>query len=129
MTQKTRQTDRRKRRRIGLVLSGGGARGAYEAGILHYIRTRLPPKARYRNCDVRCGSSVGAINTCYLAATAHNVAQQGPEIRKLWENLRSENIYLRDTSAFWSFIGKSSQGILKNVFGSKRMLQPHFHGF
>ena len=28
--------------RLAVVLSGGGARGAYEAGIIHYIRTKLP---------------------------------------------------------------------------------------
>jgi len=116
-------------KRIGLVLSGGGARGAYEAGVLHYIRTMLPPKVRLRNFDIGCGSSVGAINTCYLAATAHNPAQQGEEIRRIWENLTSDNIYRRDSTAFWDFLGKSSRGILRNIFGPGRGAHPHFHGF
>ena len=30
----------------GLVLSGGGARGAYEAGVIRYIRDELPPRVR-----------------------------------------------------------------------------------
>lgn len=116
-------------KKIALVLSGGGARGAYEAGILHYIRTMLPHKIRHRNFDICCGSSVGAINTCYMAATAHNAAHQGDEIRVLWENLRSENIYRRDNSAFWNFVGKSGRGILRNLFGPNRGSHLHFDGF
>ncbi len=57
------------RPRIAMILSGGGARGAYEVGVLWYIfddLTRLlgaPPRI-----DILCGTSVGAINACYLAA-------------------------------------------------------------
>ena len=57
------------RRRTAMILSGGGARGAYEVGVLWYIFDDLsrmrggPPKI-----DVLCGTSVGAINACYLAA-------------------------------------------------------------
>jgi NTE family protein len=56
-------------RRVALILSGGGARAAYEVGVLSYIfddLTRIlatPPKI-----DVLCGTSVGAINASYLAA-------------------------------------------------------------
>ncbi len=52
-----------------MILSGGGARGAYEVGVLRYIfddLTRLrgaPPRL-----DILSGTSVGAINACYLAA-------------------------------------------------------------
>ncbi len=57
------------RRRLAIILSGGGARGAYEAGVLSFIfdeLTRLrgtPPRV-----DILCGTSVGAINSAYLAA-------------------------------------------------------------
>jgi NTE family protein len=57
------------KRRIAMILSGGGARGAYEVGVLWYIfddLTRIlggPPRI-----DILCGTSVGAINACYLAA-------------------------------------------------------------
>ncbi|HXX67749.1 MAG TPA: patatin-like phospholipase family protein [Polyangiaceae bacterium] len=57
------------RRRIALILSGGGARGAYEVGVLWYIfddLTRI--LGRSPRIDILCGTSVGAINACYLAA-------------------------------------------------------------
>ncbi|HXN81496.1 MAG TPA: patatin-like phospholipase family protein, partial [Myxococcales bacterium] len=54
---------------LALVLSGGGARGAYEAGVARYVlgelAGRLPPSSRPR---IFCGTSVGAINACALAA-------------------------------------------------------------
>ncbi|HMR76821.1 MAG TPA: patatin-like phospholipase family protein, partial [Polyangiaceae bacterium] len=62
-------TDESPRRSLAIILSGGGARGAYEVGVLSYLfdeltRTRgAPPKV-----DILCGTSVGAINSSYLAA-------------------------------------------------------------
>jgi NTE family protein len=54
---------------LALVLSGGGARGAYEVGVLRYILGKLSPglgdRARPR---IFCGTSVGAINACAIAA-------------------------------------------------------------
>jgi len=54
------------------VLSGGGARGAYEvgvvAGIVEVLAERTPRRAPF---DVFTGTSVGAVNATYLAAHAH----------------------------------------------------------
>lgn len=57
------------KRRIAVILSGGGARGAYEVGVLWYIfdeLTRILGAAP--RIDILCGTSVGAINACYVAA-------------------------------------------------------------
>ncbi|MDH5674782.1 MAG: patatin-like phospholipase family protein [Myxococcales bacterium] len=53
----------------GIVLSGGGARGAYEAGVVQGLMEVLQPSVR--PFDVLCGTSVGALNATYLAAHAH----------------------------------------------------------
>jgi len=57
------------RRKVAVILSGGGARGAYEVGVLSYV---LDNFARLRGVaprvDILCGTSVGAINACFLAA-------------------------------------------------------------
>ncbi|MBX3125384.1 MAG: patatin-like phospholipase family protein [Polyangiaceae bacterium] len=59
----------RPRRSLAVILSGGGARGAYEVGVLWYLFDEL---TRLRGAsppvDVLCGTSVGAINSAYLAA-------------------------------------------------------------
>jgi NTE family protein len=57
--------------RLGVVLSGGGARGAYEAGVLSYVfehvYPRLGPDFEF---DIVSGTSVGAIHAAYIAASA-----------------------------------------------------------
>ncbi|MEO6572367.1 MAG: patatin-like phospholipase family protein [Polyangiaceae bacterium] len=71
-----------------MILSGGGARGAYEVGVLWYIfddLTRLrgaPPPI-----DILCGTSVGAINACYLAAHLADPVLGLRRLVELWTEL------------------------------------------
>ena len=54
--------------RFGMVLAGGAARGAYEAGVLRYIFTEIPKKLGFTPWpDIVAGTSVGALNSAYLA--------------------------------------------------------------
>jgi NTE family protein len=54
---------------LALVLSGGGARGAYEVGVLKHVLGRLSARAGGRGRpSIFCGTSVGAINACAVAA-------------------------------------------------------------
>jgi len=79
--------------KIGLVLSGGGARGAYEVGVLKFIREKL-----YRDIgvkvkfDIFCGTSIGAINACYLAATAISPQRGLQELIDVWLSMRFEDV-------------------------------------
>jgi NTE family protein len=64
----------------GLVLSGGGTRGAYEVGVMAGMLEALGSHGRTRSpFDVVAGASVGAINAAFVAANAHvpdlNVSQ------------------------------------------------------
>lgn len=120
---------------LGLVLSGGGARGAYEAGVVHYIRTMLPADGgAKRRFDTLCGSSVGAINTAFLAATAHDPIYQGPALNEIWQNLRQSDIYRRDIASFVTLLSQSLVGIGHNIFTSLKRKRPedvsrmHFRG-
>lgn len=78
-----------KSRRIAMILSGGGARGAYEVGVLWYVFDDLarmrgaPPKL-----DVLCGTSVGAINACYLAAHLADPVLGLRRLVHLWSELQ-----------------------------------------
>lgn len=117
-----------------VVLSGGGARGAYEAGVLHYVRTALPPPARDRAFPILCGSSVGGINVCFLASHAENPVAQGDLIRKTWERIRQEEIYRRDVTAVSKLFLRSFAGISFNLFRKAPTENTaekgiHFHGF
>lgn len=123
------RTGPRGRARIALVLSGGGARGAYEAGILHYIRTMLPGKNRQRQFDIHCGASVGAINTAFMAATAHDYELQGRQVWQLWKDVREGDIYRRDNRALLDFIAKTGTGVFLNIFRKPEKRTMHFNGF
>lgn len=102
---------------LALVLSGGGARGAYEAGVIHYIRTMLPKEvAHKRGFDILCGSSVGAINTTFLAASAHDLTHQGNRVYAMWKTLLQENVYRRDIASMARLITRSISGVVRNVF-------------
>ncbi|NNL64740.1 MAG: patatin [Myxococcales bacterium] len=62
--------------RAGLVLAGGGARGAYEAGVLsylyEYVYPDLPPAFEF---SIASGTSVGAIHAAYTLASSHMDAE------------------------------------------------------
>ncbi len=106
-----------------IALSGGGARGAYEAGVIHYIRTQLPPEIAGQTLfKVYCGTSVGAINTSFLASAAQDPLYQGMRIRQLWENLSSQDIYEADVTALTGFLVKSGLFMATNFFGLNHLL-------
>jgi NTE family protein len=85
-------TDQTPKRAI--VLAGGGARGAYEAGVLRYLfedfkrDTGIDPTV-----DIVCGTSVGAIHACYLAANIHDTEGHGNALVKIWEELRADEVF------------------------------------
>ena len=79
---------------LALVLSGGGARGAYEAGVLRYalgkLARRMGGSALPR---IFCGTSVGAINACALAARAELPDLGARLLAERWESLRVEDVF------------------------------------
>src|SRR5262245_45331880 len=75
----------------GVVLSGGGMRGAYEvgviAGVLDVLGKRAEDEPLFR---VMAGTSVGAINAAYLAANAERGDHGIAELLTFWKSLRLE---------------------------------------
>ena len=79
--------------RVALVMSGGGARGAYEAGVLRYLLDDLPHRlGRPVHFDIVTGSSVGAIHACYVAATIGQPAA-GLRLADIWRSLEVSGVY------------------------------------
>ncbi len=68
------EDDRRDSKRVGLVLSGGGARAAYEAGALSVLVPALERRGERPN--IYAGTSVGGINAAYLASARHLPAEE-----------------------------------------------------
>jgi NTE family protein len=70
-----------------LVLSGGGARGAYEVGALSVLLPEL--ESRGEAPRIIAGTSVGAFNTAFIAANAHRPAREALEDGiEVWGGLR-----------------------------------------
>jgi NTE family protein len=81
------------RPRRALVFSGGGARGAYEAGVVRYLVEELPRRVgRPVNFDILCGTSVGAIHACYMAATHQQGPSRGQQLVDFWRRMRIEEV-------------------------------------
>jgi NTE family protein len=89
----TRPLPRGDRPRLALVLSGGGARGAYEAGVLRYIREDLAgDMGGQAQFDIFCGTSVGGIHACFFAGTSNMPARQGRMLAERWEGMVLEEL-------------------------------------
>jgi NTE family protein len=79
--------------RVALVLAGGAARGAYEVGVLKYIvRDVARAIGRPIRFDVLCGTSVGAINACAMAANADDPVAGADLLETQWTTLRLQQV-------------------------------------
>jgi NTE family protein len=93
MSAPTRPRHRGDRPRLARVLSGGGARGAYEAGVMRYIREDLAGDLGGQvHFDIISGTSVGGIHACFFAGTADLPAKQGRMLVERWESFVLEEM-------------------------------------
>lgn len=123
-----------RKNKAAIVLSGGGSRGAYEAGVIQYVRTCLPASISEKlKFPIHCGSSVGAINIAFMASTAHDLTFQGEQIVHLWKNIQTEQIYERGPITLGRLLFHSALGITSNLFGINKLFSQekeriHFQG-
>ena len=84
----------------GLVLSGGGARAAYQVGVLRAIAgLRRDTAAAPRRCPfgVICGTSAGAINAAALACGADQFDATVEALAGVWQDIHAEQVYRADS--------------------------------
>jgi len=84
----------------GLVLTGGGARAAYQVGVLKaiaQIRQETVPGRTGNPFPVIAGTSAGAINAAALACQADDFDGAIAGIVEIWENFRAEQVYRSDS--------------------------------
>jgi len=81
--------------RAGLVLTGGGARAAYQVGVVKAVRDILgsPQKNPF---PIVCGTSAGAINAATLAVFADNFSRAVGNLLEVWEHMHCDQIYHTD---------------------------------
>ena len=83
---------------LGIVLTGGGARGAYQVGVLSYLARAYPEL----NIPIVTGVSAGAVNAAHLAAHPGTFQQAVAEARTLWSELKPEEVFRADASSLIS---------------------------
>ena len=85
--------------RTALVLSGGGARGAYQVGVLRGLVEQgcLPPDRA--GIDILVGSSAGAINTAALAASADDLHAGLAALEGVWREIHPARVYRTDVAS------------------------------
>ena len=81
--------------RLGLVLPGGGARGAYQVGVLKAISQLIPEEHR-NPFPVVVGVSVGAINAAMIGCSAGNFKAGIETLAQLWSRLHTQDVYRTD---------------------------------
>jgi len=82
-------------KQTALVLTGGGARAAYQVGVLAAIAELLPDKRR-NPFPIICGTSAGAVNAAYLATRTDQFAAGVAELRRLWRAFHAGDVYRAD---------------------------------
>jgi NTE family protein len=82
---------------LGLVLPGGGARGAYQVGAIKAL-SELSSSAR-NPFPVIVGSSVGAISATFMAANAVRFDEGVEKLIDLWQNLHCSDVYRTDLAS------------------------------
>ena len=85
----------RPKSRAGLVLTGGGARAAYQVGVVKAVRDILgnPVKNPF---PILVGTSAGAINAATLAAYSDNFTRAVGNLLENWENMHVDHVYKAD---------------------------------
>jgi NTE family protein len=111
-----------KRPSVALILTGGGARAAYQVGVLRAL-SELVPRDLPTPFPIICGTSAGSVNSTILAVDAGNFRYAVRRLMTVWKNFHVHHVYRADmfgafrNSARW-MLAALTGGRLRNVSGS-----------
>ena len=86
---------------VGLILSGGGARAAYQVGVLKAIAAILP-EGMPNPFPVICGSSAGALNAAALAIYATHFHEGVHRLVHVWCNFQVGQVFRADARRYFA---------------------------
>jgi len=103
---------------LGLVLTAGGARGAYQAGVLKRISELPHLRERPQPFEIIAGASAGAINGTILAAHSERFAVAASEVARVWSELSVDRVFRTDVAALaWGGASLLCDFTLGGLFG------------
>jgi NTE family protein len=103
-------------RGLGLVLSGGGARAAYQVGVLQFLSREFP----FAIPEILTGVSAGGINAAFLAARQEPFPRRVDELAEMWSNLRIDEVFRVDQDLWW----RAARWAGRLASGGKSPLRP-----
>lgn len=101
---------------VALVLQGGGARAAYQVGVLKAL-SEILGHPKDNPFPIITGTSAGAINSAVLAAHADNFAAGVEKLVQVWSNFSPEQVYRTD---LYGVLRNSSKWLTSFFFGAFR---------
>ena len=104
-------------RGLGLVLSGGGARAAYQVGVLQYLSREFP----FAIPEILTGVSAGGINAAFLAARQEPFPRRVDELAEMWSNLRIDEVFRVDSR---DLLWRAARWGGRLISGGKSPLRP-----
>jgi len=107
--------------KTGLILAGGGARAAYQVGVLQAVAEILPREAR-QPFPIITGTSAGAINALGLAGRPGTFRYRTRALATMWTSLSSESIYRTDTLGVLRNAAEIVWGMIRAGRGRHRSL-------
>ena len=109
------------RPKVALILTGGGARAAYQVGVLRAL-SELLPKDASTPFPIICGTSAGSVNSTILAVDAADFRHAVRRLMTVWKNFHVHHVYRADVfgtflnSLRWMFAALTG-GRLRNMSG------------
>lgn len=85
------------RQKTGLIMTGGGARAAYQVGVVRALHDLLP-RGSANPFRIICGTSAGAINAAVLATDADDFHRGVRRLMAVWKNFHVDQVYRADAA-------------------------------
>ena len=104
---------------LALVMGGGGARSAYQAGVLRYLSRRFPELP----IPIITGVSAGAINAAHLAAHHGTFKQAADELTRLWGELTVDRVFRTDLSSLRTHLFTWGRQLLSGGTGRRHKVR------
>lgn len=114
-----RSAETRPSHRTALVLPGGGARGAYQVGVLQAINEITGGAAN--PFPVICGTSAGAINAAVMASHAHEFGTGVERLEHFWSTMYCARVYRTDA---WSVLKSGLRWAFSLALGGRLVSNP-----
>lgn len=106
----------------GLILTGGGARAAYQVGVLKAIAEFLPRRSHIP-FQIVCGTSAGALNAATLAINAKNFSMGVQYLVNTWKNFHASQIYRTDVLGVFNNTALWIAGVALKLLGINKLNQ------